>query len=119
MASRFSDRVGGFISLRLRGQYQEKIINLALARGIYIWDIKRDGEYLYLKVRNSGYEAFKAITEEHGFELEILKRDGLPFYRKNSETSYWITGRGNSVHCCAIFSLLVCMVRRGQRQSKG
>lgn len=82
MASRFSDRVGGFISLRLRGQYQEKIINLALARGIYIWDIKRDGEYLYLKVRNSGYEAFKAITEEHGFELEILKRDGLPFYRK-------------------------------------
>ena len=82
MASRFSDQIGGFISLRLRGQQQEKIINLALARGIYIWDIKRDGEYLYLKVRNSGYEAFKAIAEDHGFYLEILKRDGLPFYKK-------------------------------------
>ncbi|MEQ8199965.1 MAG: sporulation protein YqfD [Syntrophomonadaceae bacterium] len=82
MAGRFSDQIGGFISLRLRGQHQEKIINLALVRGIYIWDIKRDGDYLYLKVRNSGYEAFKVIAEEHDFELEVLKRDGLPFYKK-------------------------------------
>lgn len=82
MANKFSDQVGGFITLRLKGPQQEKIINLALARGIYIWDIKREGEFLYLKVRNSGYEAFKAIVEDHEFELEILKRDGLPFYRK-------------------------------------
>ncbi len=82
MASRFSDQMGGFISLRLRGGHQEQIINLALSRGIYIWDIKRDDTYLYMKVRNSGYEAFKTIADEHELELEVLKRDGLPFYKK-------------------------------------
>ncbi len=82
MTNKFSDQVGGFISLRLRGYNLERVINLALARGIYIWDIKRDEDFIYLKVRNSGYEAFKNIVDEHGFELEIIKRDGLPFYRK-------------------------------------
>ncbi len=82
MTNRFSDQVGGFISLRLRGNNLERIINLALARGIYIWDIKRDKEFIYLKVRNSGYEAFKTIVDEYDFDLEILKRDGLPFYKK-------------------------------------
>lgn len=82
MTNKFSDQVGGFISLRLRGFNLERVINLALARGIYIWDIKGDEDFIYLKVRNSGYEAFKNIVDEHGFELEIIKRDGLPFYRK-------------------------------------
>lgn len=82
MTNRFSDQVGGFISLRLRGKNLERIINLALARGIYIWDIKRDEDFIYLKVRNSGYEAFKNIADEYDFNLEILKRDGLPFYKK-------------------------------------
>jgi len=82
MANKFSDQVGGFISLRLRGNAQEKIINMALARGIYIWDIKRRDDYIYLKVRTSGYEAFKTIADEQHFELDVLKREGLPFYKK-------------------------------------
>jgi similar to stage IV sporulation protein len=65
MANKFSDQMGGFISLRLKGENQEKIINMALARGIYIWDIKRRDEFVYLKVRTSGYEAFKRIAEEN------------------------------------------------------
>lgn len=82
MTNRFSDQMGGFISLRLQGSNLERIINLALARGIYIWDIKRDKDFIYLKVRNSGYEAFKTIADEYDFELEIIKREGLPFYKR-------------------------------------
>ncbi|MDD4171728.1 MAG: sporulation protein YqfD [Syntrophomonas sp.] len=82
MANKFSDQMGGFISLRLRGANQEKIINLVLARGIYIWDIKKRDDCIYLKVRNSGYEAFKTIAAEQNFEIELLKRQGLPFYKK-------------------------------------
>jgi len=81
MATKFSDQVGGFISLRLRGDNLEKIINMALARGIYIWDIKRRDDCIYLKVRNSGYEALKTIADEHNFFIEVLKSQGLPFYK--------------------------------------
>jgi len=81
MTNKFSDQVGGFVSLRLRGDNLEKIINMALARGIYIWDIKRRDDCIYLKVRNSGYEALKTIADEHSFKIELLKSEGLPFYK--------------------------------------
>jgi len=81
MTNKFSDQVGGFVSLRLRGDNLEKIINMALARGIYIWDIKRRDDCIYLKVRNSGYEALKTIADEQSFKIELLKSQGLPFYK--------------------------------------
>jgi sporulation protein YqfD len=81
MANKFSDQVGGFVSLRLRGNDLEKVINMALARGIYIWDIKRRDECILLKVRNSGYAALKTIAGEQNFEIELLKSEGLPFYK--------------------------------------
>ena len=81
MSNKFSDQVGGFVSLRLRGDNLEKIINMALARGIYIWDIKRRDDCIYLKVRNSGYEAFKTIAADQSFAIELLKSQGLPFYK--------------------------------------
>jgi similar to stage IV sporulation protein len=81
MTNKFSDQVGGFVSLRLRGDNLEKIINMALARGIYIWDIKRRDDCIYLKVRNSGYEALKTIAAEQNFKIELLQSQGLPFYK--------------------------------------
>lgn len=81
MANKFSDQMGGFISLCLKGENYEKIINRALARGIYIWDIKRQDDLITLKVRTSGYEAFKTIADEHNYKIEVLKRQGMPFYK--------------------------------------
>lgn len=82
MPNKFSDQLSGFISLRLQGENQEKIINMALSRGIYIWDIKGREDGIYLKVRNSGYEAFQTIAREQDLHLEVLKSEGLPFYKK-------------------------------------
>lgn len=81
MTNKFSDQVGGFVSLRLRGENLEKVINMALARGIYIWDIRRRDDCILLKVRNSGYEALKTIADEQNFAIELLKSEGLPFYK--------------------------------------
>ncbi|PKM76573.1 MAG: sporulation protein YqfD [Firmicutes bacterium HGW-Firmicutes-15] len=81
MANKFSDQMGGFISLSLKGENYEKVINLALARGIYIWDIKRNNNLIYLKVRTSGYEAFKSIADENNYEIKLLKRQGMPFWK--------------------------------------
>jgi len=81
MANKFSDQVGGFISLYLKGNNPERIINLALARGIFIWDIKKQDEGIQLKVRTSGFEAFKTIINDNHFEMEVVKKQGLPFYK--------------------------------------
>ncbi len=81
MAIKLFDEVGGIITLRLRGKNQERLINMALTRGIYIWDIKWRGEDLYLRVRSSAFKALQSIADENRYELEIVAQRGLPFYK--------------------------------------
>lgn len=82
MSNKFFDQVGGIISVSIPGKRQERIINLAISRGIYIWDIKRKDNELLFKVRNSALEALQNLTEEYGYELKIVNKSGLPFYKK-------------------------------------
>jgi len=81
MSNKLFDQVGGTIKVALKGKNPEKIINMAISRGIYIWDIKKKGDSLDFRVRNSGFKALKAISEQNGFDLDITEKRGLPFYR--------------------------------------
>ena len=81
MINRFFENVGGIIRVRLQGKNLEKIINMALARGIFINDVKRRDDGLHFKIRSSAYQALKSITEENGYELEVTEKKGIPFYQ--------------------------------------
>lgn len=81
MANRFFDLVGGVKKIRLKGKKQERVINMASARGIYVWGIKKVGDRLEFKVRSSGFEALKNIAEENRHELEILEEKGFYLLR--------------------------------------
>ncbi|MGI6452993.1 MAG: sporulation protein YqfD [Syntrophomonadaceae bacterium] len=81
MTNRLFDQVGGIVSISLRGNNPERVINMALTRGLYIWDIKKSGEVMLLKVRESGFEAIKNIAAENGLELQVLDKQGLPFFK--------------------------------------
>ena len=81
MANKLFDQVGGTIKVALKGKNQEKVINMASSRGIFIWDVKKNGNALNFKVRTSGLKALQSISEENGYELDITEKQGLPFYR--------------------------------------
>lgn len=81
MSNKLFDQVGGTIKVALKGKNQEKVINMASSRGIYIWDIKKSGDDLNFKVRTSGLKALQSISEENGYDLDITEKQGLPFYR--------------------------------------
>lgn len=81
MANKLFDQVGGTIKVALKGKNQEKVINMASSRGIFIWDIKKDGDALNFKVRTSGLKALQSMSEENDYELDITEKQGLPFYR--------------------------------------
>ncbi len=80
MANKLFDQVGGTIKVALKGKNQEKIINMASSRGIFIWDVKKNGDHLNFKVRTSGLKALQSMSEENGYELDITEKQGLPFY---------------------------------------
>lgn len=82
MASKWFDQVGGIITVRIRGKNLERLINLALSRGIYIFNIKRTEDYINLQIRNSGFQALQNLAGEHAYEIEVVKKQGLPFYKK-------------------------------------
>ncbi|MEA1960331.1 MAG: sporulation protein YqfD [Bacillota bacterium] len=82
MANKFFDQVGGVIKVSVNGQNPEKILNLAMSRGVYIWDIKRVQEGVQLKIRNSGLEALQTLTDEYGYEIFVLEQQGMPLYKK-------------------------------------
>lgn len=81
MALKFFDELGGVITLRLKGSNPERLINIALTRGIYIWDLKQREETLQLRIRSSAFKALQSIAEENGYEWEIIEKRGLPFYK--------------------------------------
>lgn len=80
--NRWLDYLGGVITVRIHGPYPEKIINLALSRGLYLSDIKREGQDIYFSMRRTGYKPLESIADKFGYEIEVVKRRGLPFYRK-------------------------------------
>lgn len=81
MAIRFFDLVGGIKKVRLKGKKQERVINMASARGIYIWGIKKVGDHIEFRVRDSAFEALKNIAGESGHELEIVEKKGFYLWR--------------------------------------
>lgn len=81
MANKLFDHLGGIVTVKLRGRRLERILNLAISRGIYLWDIKKGQDWMSFKIRGSGYEALRGLAEEHNLNLEVVNRKGLPFMK--------------------------------------
>lgn len=81
MANRIFDQLGGIITVKLKGEKPEKVINMALTRGLYIRDIKKTDNSMEFKVKASAYEALKSICDENGYFLEITDKQGFPFFK--------------------------------------
>ena len=81
MSNKFFNQLSGIIKIKVKGKKQERLINMALARGIYIWGVKRVGDNIQFKVRSNGLEALRNIAAESGHEIEVVSKKGLPFLK--------------------------------------
>jgi similar to stage IV sporulation protein len=82
MDNKVINQMHGIITVRLSGINYEKVINMALMRGIYIWDIIRQNDGLEFKIRRSAYEAVANIAADNGMQMEIIRLQGIPFWKK-------------------------------------
>jgi len=81
MSNKLFDHMGGIVTVKLLGKRQEKVINMALSRGIYLWNVKKDRDSISFKIRSSGYEALKNLVDENHYNMEVLDKKGLPFMK--------------------------------------
>ena len=102
--NRWVDYLGGIITVRIRGPYPEKIINLALSRGLFLSDIKLDGQDISFTMRRTGYKPLQTIAEQFGYEIEVTKRKGYPFYRRTFQQR-WMLFMGALVFVLGLYIL--------------
>lgn len=70
----------GFLVVKLRGSNPEKVINMAMNRGIYVWDITQLEEGIFLlKIRIGAYKALRLLARRSSCRVRIVRKYGLPF----------------------------------------
>lgn len=71
----------GYVIISVEGENLEKLINMAIGRGINLWDTSLGRENLLVaKVRISGFMALRHIARKLGCRLKIRGKRGLPFF---------------------------------------
>jgi len=70
----------GYVIIKIEGLTLEKFINLAIAKGIYLWDIIRcDYTTLEAKVGIKGFKELKEVVSRVGCKVSIKDKKGYPF----------------------------------------
>ncbi|MCL6611353.1 MAG: sporulation protein YqfD [Peptococcaceae bacterium] len=70
----------GYVNILVRGDNLEKFLNMAVSRGIYLWDIRRIGENeIFVKTRLSAVKPLRHIARKTKCRFSFKNREGLPF----------------------------------------
>lgn len=95
----------GYVEIVLSGENPERVINMAMIRGIYLWDIHQEKEgYYSLKVRVGGYKALRYLVRRNSCKAKITKKGGFPFvlmrYKKRK-----VLASGILFFCIVLYTL--------------
>ncbi len=70
----------GYLNIEVTGEDLEAFINMAITRGIFLWEIRRVNERtLRARVRISGFFGLRHISRRTRCRMRIRGRRGLPF----------------------------------------
>ncbi|MGB9919294.1 MAG: sporulation protein YqfD [Moorellales bacterium] len=72
--------LGGYVVLSVTGTNPERLLNLALSRGLVLWDARWAGsQRLYLKARPQDVFPLRHLARQSRCRLRLVARRGLPF----------------------------------------
>lgn len=80
MLTRLWSFLTGYLTLIVEGKGLEKLINMAVSRGLYLWDVKwiAPGK-AKVKIRLSGFKALRHMARRSRCRFRISGKGGLPF----------------------------------------
>jgi similar to stage IV sporulation protein len=70
----------GYYRLQAVGWNLEKLINIAVGRGLNLWDIKRNEEGILFNASIYSFSQLKEISQRLNCSLTIEDRNGIPFF---------------------------------------
>lgn len=97
--------LSGYLEISLWGNDPEKVINMAMSRGLYLWNIRqKDKGYFILNIRLGGYKALRHIVRRSSCHLKIMKKKGLPFWIMKAKRRKVLVS-GVLLFCCIMYLL--------------
>ncbi|NLY46192.1 MAG: sporulation protein YqfD [Tissierella sp.] len=70
----------GYVIIRIKGLTLERLLNLALSKDIYLWDVNRiNATTIEATVSLEGLSALEEIVTKSGCRVEIIGKIGLPY----------------------------------------
>lgn len=77
----------GYVNISVEGYYIERFINTCLAKGILIWNVKREkSTYMRANVGIQDFKRLKEVSKKTKCKMKIERKKGIPFlmnrYRK-------------------------------------
>ncbi|HHY92446.1 MAG TPA: sporulation protein YqfD [Firmicutes bacterium] len=70
----------GQVAVEVEGKGAERLLNLALSRGIYLWNVHWLGGRLYFCVGTRGFFRLRPLVRGSHLRLHIRSKGGLPFW---------------------------------------
>jgi similar to stage IV sporulation protein len=71
----------GFVVVTLEGRGVERLLNLAVMRGLGFWDLRREKGIARLSLSVSAFRALRPLVRQARCRLRIRKKVGLPFIK--------------------------------------
>lgn len=78
----------GFAELRTESGVPEKFINACTKGGIFIWDVKKEGDNIRFSASAKSMDSIFEIAEKSGCGLEIISRHGLKYFMLGFKKRY-------------------------------
>lgn len=70
----------GQLLVRIEGKESERLLNQCLARGIYLWDIRRHEGLLYFRMTSRAFFRLRHLVRSLRVKVRIVEKTGLPFF---------------------------------------
>lgn len=76
----------GYVIIEVEGFSVERFINLAVHKGVYLWNIKRKKQVVQMHVSLKGYELLRECAKKTLCKITILNQKGFPVFMKKYKT---------------------------------
>ena len=103
--------IRGYVTFEVHGFSVERFLNLAVYRGIYLWDVRSLEDCARIKVSVKGFKSLRTCAKKTASKMKIIERRGLPFFIfKYRRRKILLAGIVIFVACVYTLSMFVWLV---------
>jgi similar to stage IV sporulation protein len=78
---RLANFIYGYVVIIIEGMFPERFLNICARRGIYLWNVKKEGKYqISANISVRGFKMVRPVAKKSRCRVILKKRRGLPFY---------------------------------------